>query len=137
MTTPCSNCPFRNDIKPYLYKERIAEILNSLNRGQFPCHKTVSQEDEDPYDDECQQTQMVDDEEIHCAGALILLEKMERPSQMMRILERVGLYDRTKLKMDSPVYDSFGQMLSKGLVRGKRAKVRNKESKHTTSDGDI
>lgn len=40
----------------------------------------------------------------HCAGALILLEKMEQPNQMMRWMERIGAYDRTKLDMDAPVF---------------------------------
>ena len=41
----------------------------------------------------------------HCGGALILLEKIESPNQMMRIMERMGGYDRHKLKMDADVFD--------------------------------
>ena len=48
--------------------------------------------------------------EAHCAGALILLEKLGEPSQMMRVCERIGLYDRTKLDMAAPVFDSFEAM---------------------------
>lgn len=32
---------------------------------------------------------------------------------MMRIAERLRLYDRTKLKMKAPVFDSFEQMLKR------------------------
>lgn len=51
------------------------------------------------------------DDSRHCAGALILLEKIERPSQMMRIAERLGIYDRFKRDMDAPVYESFERMI--------------------------
>lgn len=42
----------------------------------------------------------------HCAGALIMLERANLPSQAMRIAERLGIYDRRKLDMGAPVYDS-------------------------------
>lgn len=51
-------------------------------------------------------------DEQHCAGALILLEKLDRPSQMMRISERIGMYDRRKLDMDAPVFDTFRKMIT-------------------------
>lgn len=40
---------------------------------------------------------------VHCAGALIFLEKRYRPNQLMRISERLGMYDRTKLDMKAKV----------------------------------
>jgi hypothetical protein len=40
---------------------------------------------------------------VHCAGMLIFLEKRNQPTQMMRICERLGLYDRTKLDMAAKV----------------------------------
>ena len=46
----------------------------------------------------------------HCAGALILLEKLHHPSQLMRIFERLDGYDRSKLDMAAPVYDTFAAM---------------------------
>jgi hypothetical protein len=36
-----------------------------------------------------------------------VLERMEQPSQMMQICERIGLYDARKLDMDAPVFDSL------------------------------
>ena len=106
LTRPCKKCPFRNDIKPYLRADRVKEIAQSLERSEFPCHETVdySDEDEDGCAVESNNTQ-------HCAGALILLEKLEQPSQMMRICERIGLYDRHKLDMSAPVFDSFEEMI--------------------------
>lgn len=105
MTNPCDKCPFRNDIRPFLQAGRVRQIEASLERGTFPCHQTIDysndSEDGEP---------LVPANAQHCAGALILLEKLERPSQMMRICERLGLYDRRKLNMDAPVYDSFKDM---------------------------
>lgn len=67
----------------------------------FSCHKTTT----------CKGRGNNHKDAQHCAGSLILHEKMERPHQMMRIMERVGAYDRTKLDMDAPVYSDFDEML--------------------------
>lgn len=108
LTTPCANCPFRADIKPYLHPERVEEIQEGLERGEFPCHKTTTLED----DADGEGTHRTDtDKEMHCAGALILKEKLGESSQMMRIAERLGMYDYTKLDMDAPVYDSWEEMI--------------------------
>lgn len=102
-TAPCDNCPFRNDIPAFLTGERVHEIVYS--NGEFACHKTtVDSEDEEEGRIETEKSQ-------HCAGLLILLEKEDRPHQMMRICERLGLYDRSKLKMDAPVYDSIEEAI--------------------------
>jgi hypothetical protein len=107
LTRPCAKCPFRNDIPGYLSADRVAEIEDSLIRSEFPCHETTR----DDEDDSCSGHYTPKGGEIHCAGALILLEKLERPSQMMRISERLGFYDRRKLDMDAPVFDSFEDMM--------------------------
>ena len=100
---PCDNCPFRSDITPFIRPDRAEEIASS--DGEFPCHKTTEfSDEEDP-------EPINRDAEHHCAGFLILREKIEQPSQMMRICERLGLYDRTKLDMDAPVYDSIEEMV--------------------------
>lgn len=115
-TTPCDNCPFRSD-KPFsLTPGRVNEIRAGLVRGDFPCHKTtVPTEDEEGYAD-----LKVADKSQHCAGALILLEKLEEPSQMMRICERIGLYDARKLDMKAPVYDSWRAMENGCRMKTKR-----------------
>jgi hypothetical protein len=46
-----------------------------------------------------------------CAGALILLEKLGLPSNLMRVMERIRVYDRRKLDMESPVFDSWEEMV--------------------------
>jgi hypothetical protein len=69
----------------------------------FSCHKTVTHDDEgEP---------IKRDDELHCAGAAIVLEKMNRPNQMMRICERLGEYDRRKFKMDAPVFGSLDEFV--------------------------
>jgi hypothetical protein len=119
-TTPCDNCPFRSD-KPFpLAPGRVLEIEQSLVRGDFPCHKTtVETEDEQGFSE-----REATDKSQHCAGALILLEKLQSPSQMMRICERIGLYDARKLDMSAPVYDSWEEM-EIGCGRRRRNKAAN------------
>lgn len=102
LVAPCSNCPFRTDIVFHLRTERVEEILDAvLDRGlTFACHKTTEA------GGQCNPSK-----EQHCAGAMILAEHQDRPNQMMRIGERLGFYDREKLRMDSPVFDDPESMI--------------------------
>ncbi len=107
LKAPCEDCPFRNDIRPYLTTERVEEITDSVfyQDKSFSCHK------HNEFDDyggvrEGKNSQ-------HCAGVLIMLEKANNPNQMMRIAERLGMYDRTKLNMDAPVDDSPEEMIER------------------------
>jgi len=111
LTKPCPQCPFRSDIRPFLAQDRAEEIGMAITAGQqtFTCHKTtVPCEAEDGEDFG---TMKDGPNAQHCAGALILLEKMEQPNQMMRWMERIGKYDRTKLDMDSPVFDDVDEFI--------------------------
>lgn len=104
LVRPCPKCPFRTDIKPYLRKGAIDEFKHNMLRRDhtFTCHETqVGPNGE--YCDNLPGKQ-------HCAGALILLEKLQKPNQYMRIMERLGFYDRKKLDMKAPVFDSFEEM---------------------------
>src|SRR5882724_658150 len=102
LTKPCDKCPFRSDIRPYLNEERAYEIGEA---DSFACHKTTeSCDDEDDSDRQATAKSQM------CAGYLILREKMEQPSQSMRIAERLGLYDRTKLDMNASVFDDISEM---------------------------
>lgn len=98
---PCGNCPFRTDcLSGWLGENRAEDIAHSLT-GQdktFPCHKTTST-------DEKGDTIETRDSQ-HCAGAMIMLEKLENPNQLMRIAERLRMYDRFKLDMDADVFDN-------------------------------
>lgn len=120
LTKPCTNCPFRSDVVPYLTEERVREIQGSLDTATFDCHKTLQREDsdEDGYNRKgC---------EAHCAGALILLEKSGKPSRMMQIGGRLGLYDHSRLDMTAPVFDSFDDMAKAQPFRqrGKPARIK-------------
>jgi len=103
LTTPCKDCPFRKDVIPYLTNDRVREITEAVTRGQqsFSCHKTTTSVGKSNMDEGAE----------HCAGAMIMLEKMDQPNQMMRIMERIGMYDRTKLDMNAPVYESTEEMV--------------------------
>lgn len=95
LKTPCSSCPFRTNAEPYLTKARAKEISQRLlNDQSFICHKTIDKKEE------------------HCAGAMIILEKLDKPNQMMRIAERFRDYDRNKLDMLEPVFDNFKQFIN-------------------------
>ena len=108
LKTPCANCPFRSDIKSYLRVSRVADIEGSLRHRQasFTCHKTTEAVEDDDGGSE-----MVDGPKAqHCAGALILLETIDEPNQMMRIAQRLGSYDPDQLDYDAPVFKSFDDM---------------------------
>jgi hypothetical protein len=105
LTKPCGDmCPFRTDcLEGWLGEDRATEIADSLVRSEFPCHKTTEfDEDGDSINSK---------KEKHCAGALIMLEKMEQPSQMMRICERLGMYDASKLDMSQPIFNSTEEFI--------------------------
>lgn len=68
-------------------------------RGEFPCHKTAEIVEYDEGSSEYRATK----DSLHCAGALIFNELRHTPHQMMRICERIGLYDHRKLNMDADV----------------------------------
>lgn len=95
MTTPCDQCPF---LKPSVSAMNFSmKSLHAHVSGEFACHKACD------VSDETGDYEARGDETPHCAGALIFLEKRNKPHQMMRISERLGFYDRTKLNMDAPV----------------------------------
>lgn len=94
MTTPCDECPFLIG-SGFTYKS-----LLDHSRGEFACHKTCKVIDDDERGSEFVPR---NENTPHCAGALIFLEKQERPHQMMRICERLGMYDYRKLNMKAPV----------------------------------
>lgn len=112
---PCSNCPFRNDKPFYLGEDRVIEIAQSLRDGAtFYCHKTLNMDAQDDSCDEEDEGNPTRDSAIGnraraCAGALATMENEERPNQIMRIAERLGLYDRHNLDPDAPVYSSLAE----------------------------
>lgn len=96
MTTPCDNCPFLKKHRKAYGVERLMEFAS----GEFHCHKTGIL---DESDEEGSGEYVPTPDSLACAGMLIFLEKRNAPNQMMRIVERLGLYDRTKLNMKASV----------------------------------
>ena len=49
MKTPCKDCPFRIDKRPFLHPERAYEIASHASNpyNSFPCHKTTESVDVD------------------------------------------------------------------------------------------
>jgi hypothetical protein len=91
-----------------LHRSRALEIgrmMLNFNGGVFPCHETIDyDEDEEDHIRNAGQ---------HCAGALIFAEKNGNATQMMRIAERLRLYDHTKLKKNHHlVFDSLKEMVA-------------------------
>ena len=111
LVRPCGDCPFRSDKPFYLGASRRKEIAASITTGDqtFQCHQTTHLDGEH-FDDEGYYHAEGDEE--HCGGALVFLEKLDQPNQMMRIAERIGLYDRRALDMDAPVYDTAQAFVS-------------------------
>lgn len=94
-TTPCKECPFLKSMKNGFTMMRLMEFACT----EFPCHKSATlDENEDGHSEF-----VANKDSVHCAGALIFLEKRNAPNQMMRIAERLGMYDCTKLNMNAPV----------------------------------
>lgn len=90
MTKPCDACPFLIG-HGFTYNRLMAHAS-----GEFGCHKACDlNEDSGNYEPGSKTP--------HCAGALIFLEKQNKPHQMMRICERIGMYDRRKLDMTANV----------------------------------
>ena len=104
---PCNNCPFtRKSTEGWLGEDRASEFADAIYSldSTFSCHKTLSIDDEgDTHEHKDSQ---------HCAGAMILLEKMGKPNQMMRISERLGLYNHKELDMSSDVFDDLEEFIT-------------------------
>ncbi len=91
LTTPCEDCPFLEKYRRGFSLERLEEMAS----GEFHCHKTGICNDESEF--------VEGPNSQHCAGALIYNELHNAPHQMMRICERLGMYDARKLNMKAEV----------------------------------
>ena len=78
------------------------------NSGGFPCHRTTVGTE----NDDLQETK----DSKHCAGALIYAEKQEASTQMMRIAERLGMYDRHQLRGHELIWDSQEEWMEGGAT---------------------
>lgn len=100
---PCNTCPFRitglggtSPIRNLGY-EHAEEIVESFQAGKtFTCHSDIEKSESDRQ---------------HCVGVMLILEKLNCPNQMMRIMERIGCYDRDQLKGHDEVFDDFADWI--------------------------
>lgn len=90
MTTPCKECPFLRD-SGFTFHSLVAHAS-----GEFGCHKACELSEESGVYEPKENTP-------HCAGALIFNEKRNQCHQMMRIAERLRIYDYRKLDMSANV----------------------------------
>lgn len=93
MTALCPECPFLN--QPNMRRAFPLQRLKAFASGEFACHQACDLNEDGEFEPK--------DDSPHCAGALIFNEKHNRPHQMMRICERLGMYDRSKLNMTTNV----------------------------------
>lgn len=100
VAAPCGKCPFRSDVPIYLRKDRRAGIVESilLNDEDFYCHQTTT------YDEETEDMEVGRDSKI-CAGAIKMIEQSHGSTNMMRVLERIGMYDAAQIGRGAEVWD--------------------------------
>lgn len=99
MTKPCDNCPFRIKGGIRIHPERVKEIATGDHT--FECHKSAHAEHKPKHG-------------LHCAGFLIFRERTNTSTNAMRMAERLGLYDRSKLDLTSrDVFRTLKAMLKK------------------------
>jgi hypothetical protein len=104
---PCAHCPFRSDYAFGLRPGRCAEIAAALFEQDltFLCHET---------------TRLPEDQQQHCAGALILHEKLGRPNWRIRFAANLGLFDPSRLHLEAPVVDSVADFVRIASAGGTR-----------------
>jgi hypothetical protein len=97
---PCANCPFLKEGAIDLAPGRLAGIIRNLvvdDHSTFYCHKTVHGGRARGQHLESGEYVASGDESM-CAGAMIYLEKIGRPTVGMRLGSIVGIYSRDCLK---------------------------------------
>jgi hypothetical protein len=96
---PCSNCPFRKEGAIELAPGRLEGIIEGLiedDWSTFQCHKTVHSEKTGGDWDEDGNYRSSGNESM-CAGAMVYLEKLGRPTVGMRIGRMMGDYDPSNM----------------------------------------
>lgn len=122
LVRPCIHCPFRPG--GFMGLARAPEIAESIfhNDHTFACHETV--------DHDALGRPRTHSKTQHCAGALILHEKLGRPNWRIRFAHRLGLYDPARLDMAAPVFDTVEDFYSftRNSRRGQGLRWQSKRS---------
>ena len=92
---PCENCPFRKQGAIELAPGRLTAIVEGLmydDESTFHCHKTAHHPVTGGSWDE-NNRYAASGQDSMCAGAMIYLEKVRRPTVAMRMGRFAGLYE--------------------------------------------
>lgn len=94
---PCGGCPFLKENNLRLSKRKKQKFVNDILKKEyaFVCHRTTKEY--------CGK----EGKRNHCAGALIIMEKNQINTRVLRIAITLGGYNPDLLKLDSPVFDNF------------------------------
>lgn len=102
---PCANCPFLKQGAIELAPGRVEGIIDTLvsdDHSTFYCHKTVHNgRTGGDWDDDGNYA--ASGQESMCAGAMIYLEKLGRPTVGMRVGRVLGIYSPDDL---APHFDA-------------------------------
>lgn len=96
---PCANCPFLKQGAIELAPGRLDNIIETLvsnDYSTFQCHKTVHNKRTGGHWDDG--NYIASGNESMCAGAMIYLEKLGRPTVGMRMARIFGIYDPQNLE---------------------------------------
>jgi hypothetical protein len=95
LSRPCGNCPFLKegaiDLAPGRLESIVEEIVND-DLSTFHCHKTVYRPST---------ARRPKAERSMCAGAMIYLEKVNRPTVGMRLGHLCGAYDAEAMQANA------------------------------------
>lgn len=96
LSRPCGNCPFLKDGAIDLAPGRLEMIVAGLlsdDLSTFHCHKTVYRQSS--------LTRRPKGQQSMCAGAMIYLEKVNRPTVAMRLGRLYGVYDGEAMRTNA------------------------------------
>lgn len=103
---PCANCPFLKDEQAAISlapgrRDGILEELLSGETTGFACHKSVYSKKGGTWvenEETGEEVYEASNNEQQCAGAMIALEKLKRPTNLMTIMGRIGVYKPEQYK---------------------------------------
>lgn len=101
LVRPCEKCPFRTDCSAGWLDHRIMSLATDIFEGNksFTCHETLNKAHKSHKNSH------------HCAGALIMIEKLKIPNSVIQIAERFKLYNPRNLDLNAPVFKTIGELI--------------------------
>jgi hypothetical protein len=91
---PCYNCPFNNNGYAISLQqgriEGIVDDLTSERHSTFHCHKAVYKDEKTNFDED---GNFVPNDIQQCAGAIAVMKKLGRDTQIVKMAERMGIIE--------------------------------------------